>query len=110
MRLKETTMWYSAVGCIVTLTLSFLTAPLTADAQPSAKVARIGFLAMTAGAESPLAEAFRQGLQDLGYVEGKTMAIAYRSAEGKPERLPALATELVQLPVDVIVAQTNGAA
>jgi ABC-type uncharacterized transport system substrate-binding protein len=104
MRLKETTMWYSAVGCILTLTLSFLAAPLAADAQPSAKVATIGYLAMTAGAGSAVAEAFRQGLQDLGYVEGKTMAIVYRSAEGKPERLPALAAELVQLPVNVLVA------
>jgi putative ABC transport system substrate-binding protein len=49
-------------------------------------------------------EAFCQGLRDLGYVEGKTMALAYRSADGKPERLPALAAELVQLPVDVLVA------
>jgi putative tryptophan/tyrosine transport system substrate-binding protein len=103
-------MWYRAVGCIVTLTLSLLAAPLAANAQLSAKIARIGYLATTAGAGSPLAAAFRQGLQDLGYVEGKTMTIAYRSAEGKPERLPALAAELVQLPVDVIVAQTNAAA
>src|SRR5947208_3139961 len=93
MRLKETTMWYSAVGCLVTLTLSLLAAPLAADAQPSAKVARIGYLSMAGGA--PLAETFRQGLQDLGYVEGK------------PERLPALAAELVQLPVDVILAQSG---
>jgi hypothetical protein len=98
MRPKETTMWYRAVGCIVTLTLSLLAAPLAADAQPSAKVARIGYLAMTGGAGSPRVEAFRQGLRDLGYVEGKTMALAYRSAEGKPERLPALAAELVRLP------------
>ncbi len=100
-------MWYSAVGCIVTLTLSFLAAPLAADAQPSAKVARIGYLATTGGAGSPMAEAFRQGLQDLGYVEGKTIVIAYRFAEGKPDRLPALAAELVQLPVDVIVAASS---
>src|SRR5712692_4563649 len=106
-------MWCSAVGCIVTLTLSFLAAPLEADAQPSAKVATIGYLSMgfsmAGGAPggAPLAESFRQGLQDLGYVEGKTIAIAYRSAEGKPERLPALAAELVQLPVDVIFAQSG---
>src|SRR5262245_59820730 len=107
MRLKETTMRYSAVGCLVTLTLSCLTAPLAADAQPSAKVATIGYLSVAGGAPGgvPLEESFRQGLQDLGYVEGKTIAIASRSAEGKPERLPALAAELVQLPVDVIVAQ-----
>ena len=107
MRLKETTMRCSAVGCIVTLTLSFLAAPRAADAQQPAKVARIGYLATTGGAGSPLAEAFRQGLQDLGYVEGKTIAMAYRFAEGKPERLPALAAELVQLPVDVIVAASS---
>jgi putative ABC transport system substrate-binding protein len=90
----------------VTLTLSFLAAPLVeADAQPSAKVATIGYLSLAGSV--PLAEAFRQGLQDLGYVEGKTIAIVYRSAEGKPERLPALAAELVQLPVDVIVATTG---
>src|SRR6266568_3477942 len=94
-------MWYGAFGCIVTLTLSLL----AADAQPSAKVATIGYLSMAGGA--PLAETFRQGLQDLGYVEGKTIAITYRSAEGQPERLPALAAELVQLPVDVILAQSG---
>jgi putative ABC transport system substrate-binding protein len=55
----------------------------------------------------PLAESFRQGLLDLGYVEGRTIGIEDRSAEGKPERLPALAAELVRLPVDVIVAQSS---
>src|SRR6516225_11923546 len=107
MRLKETTMWYSAVGCLVTLTLSLLAAPLAAEAQPSVKVARIGYLSLVKAV--PLEEAFRQGLQDLGYVEGKTIAMASRSAEGKPERLPALAAELVQLPVDIIVAQGQAA-
>jgi putative ABC transport system substrate-binding protein len=91
----------------MTLTLSFLAAPLAADAQPSAKVARLGYLSLAKAV--PLEEAFRQGLQDLGYVEGKTIAMAFRSAEGKPERLPALAAELVQLPVDVIVAQGQAA-
>jgi len=99
---KETTMWCRAVGGFVTLIL--LAVPLATEAQQLAKVARIGFLAMTGGAESPRVEAFRQGLRDLGYVEGKTMALVYRSAEGKPERLPALAAELVQLPVHVLVA------
>jgi putative tryptophan/tyrosine transport system substrate-binding protein len=103
-------MWYRAVGCIVmTLALSLLAAPLEADAQLSAKIATIGYLSIAGGAPGgvPLAEAFRQGLQDLGYVEGKNIAIAYRSADGKPERLPALAAELVQLPVDVILAQSG---
>jgi hypothetical protein len=73
-------MWYSAVGWIVTLTLSFLAAPLVeADAQPSTKVATIGYLSIAGGAPGgvPLAEAFREGLQELGYVEGKTIAIEY---------------------------------
>jgi putative ABC transport system substrate-binding protein len=93
----------------VTLTLSLLAAPLEADAQPSARVATIGYLSIAGGAPggAPLAESFRQGLQDLGYVEGKNIAIEYRSAEGKPERLPALAAELVQLPVDLIFAQSG---
>jgi putative ABC transport system substrate-binding protein len=101
---KETTMWCRAVGGFVTLILSLLAVPLATEAQPPTKVARIGYLAMTRGAGSPSAEAFLQGLRDLGYVEGTTMALAYRAAEGKPERLPALAAELVQLPVDVLVA------
>src|SRR5882757_3612018 len=105
MRAKDGTMWHSAVGWIVSLALGVLAAPLEADAQPSAKVATIGYLSLAGSV--PLAEAFRQGLQELGYVEGKTIAIVYRSAEGKPERLPALAAELVQLPVDVIVATTG---
>jgi putative ABC transport system substrate-binding protein len=90
-------------------TLSLLAALLAAEAQPSAKVATIGYLSMIGGAPggAPLAETFRQTLQDLGYVEGKTIAIVYRSAEGQPERLPALAAELVQLPVDVILAQSG---
>src|SRR5712691_7557629 len=100
-------MGCKAVGYIVTLILCLLAALLTAEAQPPAKVARIGYLTTTGGSGSPLPEAFRQGLQELGYVEGKTIAIAYRSAEGKPERLLALAAELVQLPVDVIFAQSG---
>src|SRR5216683_1610482 len=100
-------MWFRGIGLIMTLILSLLAVPLATDAQQPAKVARIGYLAMTGGAGSPRAEALRQGLRDLGYVEGKTIAIEYRSAEGKPERLPALAAELVQLPVDLIVAQSG---
>jgi putative tryptophan/tyrosine transport system substrate-binding protein len=79
-------------------------APLAAEARQAAKVARIGILALTraAGATHTL-EAFLQGLRDLGYVEGRNVVIEYRDAEGKVERLPALAAELVALEVDVIV-------
>jgi putative ABC transport system substrate-binding protein len=99
------------IGLFVTLALSLLMVLVTASAQPPVKVARIGYLSLTGGApgDAPLEEAFRQGLQDLGYVEGKTIVIASRSAEGKAERLPALAAELVQLPVDVIVTQGQAA-
>jgi putative ABC transport system substrate-binding protein len=84
---------------------ALLAAPLAAEAQQAAKVARIGYLASNLAA-SPLApEAFRQGLHDLGYVEGRNLVIEYRDAEGTLERLPALAAELVALNVDVIFAE-----
>ena len=82
---------------------ALLAAPLVADAQQAAKVARIGYLSNRLGAYPHLQEAFRQGLRDLGYVEGRNLVIEYRDAEGKAERLPALAAELVALQVDVIV-------
>ena len=69
-----------------------------------AKVARIGYLGTNRAANPHLHEALRQGLRDLGYVEGRNLVIEYRDAEGKVERLPALAPELVALNVDVIVA------
>jgi putative ABC transport system substrate-binding protein len=97
------TMWYSAVGCLVTLTLGLLAAPLAVNAQPAVKVARIGCLSVAGSPGSTLAEAFRQGLRELGYVEGHNIAIEFCAAEGS-DRLPAIAAELVQLPVDVIVA------
>jgi putative ABC transport system substrate-binding protein len=90
------------------LVLILLTAPLAADEQPQAKVHRLGLL----GSASPagyahLVEALRQGLRDLGYVEGKNLAVEYRWAEGKYDRLLDLAAELVRLKVDLIV--THGA-
>ena len=83
-----------------------LAAPLTIDAQPTGKVHRIGVLEI-AGIASNAANlsAFRQGLTELGYVEGQTFVLEYRSAEGRPERFSDLATELVQLKVDVIVTR-----
>jgi putative ABC transport system substrate-binding protein len=78
--------------------------PLSTRAQQAAKVARIGYLTNRLGANPHLPEAFRQGLRDLGYVESRNLVIESRDAEGKPERLPALAAELVALKVDVIVA------
>ena len=73
-------------------------------AQQPMKISRIGVLSTTSPSNVPTRlEAFRQGLRELGYVEGKNIVIEYRYAEGKPERLPALAAELVSLKVDVIV-------
>jgi putative tryptophan/tyrosine transport system substrate-binding protein len=80
-----------------------LAAPLAAGAQQAGKIARIGYLGTNLAVSPHLPEAFRQGLRDLGYVEGRNVVIEYRSAEGKLERLPALAAELVALKVDVIV-------
>src|SRR5215510_711118 len=79
--------------------------PVAANAQQPAKITRIGYLStgLTSGS-SGLREAFRQGLRDLGYVEGRNVVIEYRDAEEKLERLPALAAELVALKVDVILA------
>ena len=78
-------------------------APLAAEAQPAAKVPRIGWLSLKRDSGRQLIEAFLQGLRDLGYVEGRNVVIEYRDAEGKIERLPALAAELVALKVDVIL-------
>jgi len=78
-------------------------APFAAEAQQAAKVARIGYLSLNLAASPHLRDAFLQGLRDLGYVEGRNVVIEYRDAEGKPERLPALAAELVTLKVDVIL-------
>jgi len=103
-------MWCSAVGCIVTLTLSLLAAPRTVTAQPRSTVPRIGILPPAAEASTPLWEAFRQGLRDLGYVEGQTIVLEYRFAAGQNERLPALATELVHLQVDLLVTNSPAGA
>ena len=76
-----------------------------AEAQQPGKVHRIGYLTTaSAGRASPNAEAWRQGLRDLGYVEGQNIAIEYRSSEGYTDRLPGLAAELVRLKVDIIFA------
>ena len=81
-----------------------LAAPLAAGAQPAPRNARIGYLATNLATTPHLQDAFRQGLRDLGYVEGHNVVIEYRDAEGKLERLPALAAELIALQVDVILA------
>ena len=94
-------MRLNTVGLIVTLMLTIVAVPFAVDAQRAARVPRIGILGL-AGAYTHTLDAFREGLRDLGWVEGRNIDFEYRSAEGQPERLPALAAELVQLRVDVI--------
>jgi putative ABC transport system substrate-binding protein len=88
-----------------------LAAPLAAEAQQAAKVPRIGFLGnSTAALEANLVGPFREGLRELGYVEGRNILIEYRWAEGQYERFPALIAELIALKVDVIVTAGTPAA
>jgi putative tryptophan/tyrosine transport system substrate-binding protein len=80
-----------------------------AEAQQAKKVARIGYLSRSSESGNlPRIAAFRQGLRDLGYIEGQNFVIEYRYAEGKSDRLPALAADLLRLKVDVIVAPGTG--
>jgi putative tryptophan/tyrosine transport system substrate-binding protein len=80
------------------------------DAQQPKKVYRIGYLSSGASSASETTEVLRQRLRELGYIEGKNIAFEYRSAEGKIDRFPDLAAELVRLKVDVIVTVSTPAA
>ena len=89
---------------VIALGASALAAPFTSFAQQPSKIGRIGFLTPFPSANDPRFEAFKQQLRDLGQVEGKTFTVDYLSAEGKYDRLPALAAELARRNVDVIMA------
>ena len=80
-----------------------------AQAQQPSKIHRIGVLSGGVPGSSPDIEAFRQGLRDLGYVEGKNLIIEYRYTERKADRYPDLVSDLVRLKVDVIIADGTGA-
>jgi putative ABC transport system substrate-binding protein len=99
-------MWFSAIGYIMTLTLSLLVMSLTATAQPVGKLPRIGVLSPepppTATAPSVALDAFRQSLRALGYVEEQTILLEYRYAAWQLDRLPALAADLVRSMPDVL--------
>ena len=100
----------AAVSSILIATILLVVA-IIAEAQQPKKIPRVGVLwpfLPTVG--PPLAEAFRQGLRNLGYVEGRNIAIEYRYSEGNDSRLPDLAGELVRLKIDVIFAPTTTAA
>ncbi len=104
-------MTASRVALTVTLGLTLLAAPLAAEAQQAGKVYRVGFLGNSSAAlEANLVGPFREGLRELGYVEGRNIVIEYRWAEGKYERFPALIAELAALNVDVIVTAGTPAA
>jgi putative tryptophan/tyrosine transport system substrate-binding protein len=96
------------IGLLLTLVLSLLVAPLAADAQQPTNVPRIALLSGR-GAPTPAipnanAEAFRQGLRDLGYLEGTNILVEYPYAEAQEDRIPSLVPDLVQRPVDVLVS------
>ena len=78
-----------------------------AEAQQPKKIPLLGFLGQSSSAEAPRVEALRQGLRDLGHVEGKNIAIEYRYADAKSDKLRALADELVHLNVDLLVVATR---
>ena len=96
--------WAGIVAFVVTLAMC----GAVARAQQPAEIPRIGILIPSSASSSARVEAFRRRLRELGYVEGKNITIEYRYAEGKLERLPDLAAELVQLKVDVIVTTGPG--
>ena len=96
-------MTKAAVPSVLVLVL-LLAVAIKAEAQQLPKIPRIGILELaTSATTSARIEAFRQGLRELGYVEGKNITIEYRYADGKSERIPDLAAELVNLKVDLIM-------
>jgi putative ABC transport system substrate-binding protein len=99
-------MRLTRLTALAAIALALLAAPVAAQAQPAEKVFRIGILAQfgpNAPESARLWEGLLQGMRELGYVEGQNFVVEGRYAEGKYERLPALAVELVRLPVDIIV-------
>jgi putative ABC transport system substrate-binding protein len=104
-------MWLPPVGLIATLALGLLFAPLTGEAEQAGRVYRIGMLErVPPSLNADNFDAFRQGLRELGYAEDKNLTIEYRSVEGRPDRFLDLATELINLKVDVIVTRGTPAA
>jgi putative ABC transport system substrate-binding protein len=91
-------------GFIYTLTGSLLAAPLAAAGQSTGKIPTVGVLSASAGPRGLTVDMARQGLRDLGYIEGQTITFDIRFAGGKPQAFPGLAADLVRLQVDVILA------
>jgi len=99
------------LGFTVTLILGILVAPLTAEAQPGAKIPKVGILnpGTATGGAAPLIEAFKQGMRERGYIEGQRVVFELRSGDFKRERLAEAAAELVRMKVDVILTSTDEA-
>jgi putative ABC transport system substrate-binding protein len=89
---------------IGSVAVSVLALPTSVEAQPTRKMYTVGYLGMSPASASPYFGYFRDGLRDLGWIEGRNVVIEYRSADGIPERFDALASDLVQSRVDVILA------
>lgn len=100
------TAFIAALIALPALTVTVV--PLAPEAQEAGKIARIGWLTLGSPG-GPFVESFRQGLRELGYFEGRNIRIESRGAEGRAERLPDLAAELVHLKVDLIVASSQAA-
>ena len=90
--------------------VSLLATPLAAEAQQAGRVYRIGFLTSAAHRFDPIYIPFWEELRRLGYTEGQTLAVEFRTAEGKDDQLPGLAADLVNLKVDLIAAPSSPAA
>src|SRR5687768_15554981 len=98
-----------ATVLLILVAMMLLAVGVTAQAQQPGKVPRIGYLSpVDPATDSRRAEGIRRALRELGYIEGQNIAIEYRYAEGKNDRLPELAAELVRLKVDIIVVAAGG--
>jgi len=105
--IQEAIMKLRTIGLISTLTLGLFAGPLPVEAQQAGKVYRIAILAPGRPGPQETIDGLRQGLRDLGYIEGQNIIIEYRFAERKYDRFPQLAAELVSLNPDVIIVSTT---
>ena len=105
-------MRFARLAALAVVPLVVLVTSLAAEAQSTVKVPRIGYLAggWLSNPPHPAGQAFREGLRELGYVEGRNILLERRFAEGRVDRYPDLVAELVRLPVDLIVAPGTAAA
>jgi putative ABC transport system substrate-binding protein len=94
---------------LLVVAVAILTLPFAAGAQLAARLVRVGFLSASSAANDPMRPAFVEGLREHGYIEGQNLVLESRYVEGRFERLPALAAELVRLKCDIIVAAVTQA-